>query len=568
MEDAAISPGLKKLSVSSIPCRRVSSAYYTGGSPAPPPQKQIVTLDLELSESTDDASLEDTAAVSPGLKKLSVSSIPCRRVSSAYYTGGSQGSAPPPQKLIVLPDFESSESQSIDDAPMKPMRRGTVQIPENSVQDFVDSDEEDIYARFNNSKISFSSDSGPQPPQEEGLVLEEESHDSRPTDLAKALADEEKHDVLPQRPTRRITNHSTNQSVVTISEDKVHEDALPQLPIRRTTNNSAAANLTISEDKVHEDALPQLPTRRTTINSAAANLTISEDKVHEDVHFDDDSHFDGSALTDEFGFSRGLSSRALSDNRPQRPSRRSTLAAIPFHYRSTILLFGDSLTQNAYGMDGQVGWASLLSSTYQRRADVLNRGFSGYNTNHALSVMTRNFGFLASPVLFVTIFFGANDAALPGQPQHVPQHEYYDNLVAMVRRIRMTLQPTTKFPILLLTPPPVDEEAWCKSRDLDQSDRTNEMARAYGDQIKKVAANVDANCAVVDTWELLEGETEWRGKYLSDGLHLNGAGNQKVFEGIMETIQSHYLKLAPMEDGKIGVPMEEKLWTELVDSNK
>jgi hypothetical protein len=50
-------------------------------------------------------------------------------------------------------------------------------------------------------------------------------------------------------------------------------------------------------------------------------------------------------------------------------------------------------------------------------------------------------------------------------------------------------------------------------------------------------------------------------------LHLNGKGNQKVYEALMQTIKEHYPQLAPMEgDGKSetkGLPMEEALWTEL-----
>lgn len=46
--------------------------------------------------------------------------------------------------------------------------------------------------------------------------------------------------------------------------------------------------------------------------------------------------------------------------------------------RPSIVLFGDSITQYAFG-EGSVcvGWASLLASAYQRRADVLSRGYSG-----------------------------------------------------------------------------------------------------------------------------------------------------------------------------------------------
>ena len=43
-----------------------------------------------------------------------------------------------------------------------------------------------------------------------------------------------------------------------------------------------------------------------------------------------------------------------------------------------VLLFGDSLTQYSFGPEG--GWAASLADKLQRRADVVVRGFSGYNT--------------------------------------------------------------------------------------------------------------------------------------------------------------------------------------------
>ena len=251
------------------------------------------------------------------------------------------------------------------------------------------------------------------------------------------------------------------------------------------------------------------------------------------------------------------------DDAPSLPNRRSTMQLVPFHYRPAILLFGDSLTQYGYGMDGQLGWAALLTSAYQRRADVINRGFSGYNTVHAQEIVQRRMGKMDQQLLFATIWFGANDAAIPGSSQHVPIGEYRMNLELILNRLRVSLSRNRNFAVLLLTPPPVDEKALCKAFDIDSPDRTNELARAYGDMVKEVAAE-DDNCAVVDTWDILGGENDERGQYLSDGLHLNGKGNQKVYEAMMQTIKEHFPQLAPMEgDGKSetqGLPMEEALW--------
>lgn len=67
----------------------------------------------------------------------------------------------------------------------------------------------------------------------------------------------------------------------------------------------------------------------------------------------------------------------------------------------------------------RTGWLALLSHWWERRFDVVNRGFSGYNTRWAMALLDRLFPHgEVVPVGLVTIFFGANDAVVPGAPQH------------------------------------------------------------------------------------------------------------------------------------------------------
>jgi lysophospholipase L1-like esterase len=256
-----------------------------------------------------------------------------------------------------------------------------------------------------------------------------------------------------------------------------------------------------------------------------------------------------------------------------------------FRLRPALLLFGDSLTQYGFGTaDCEVGWCGLLAAAYTRRCDVLNRGFSGYNTRHALDLLPRIFlgenttgggsDNANHQLLFCTVFFGANDAALPGEPQHVDIEEYEQNMDAIVSQIRKLTH--SDLPIILLTPPPVDEEAWARWREIETSDRSNHVTQKYGDKVKAVA-DKHAKCSVVDTWTLLEGDRDLndngiypRSQYLSDGLHLNENGNRKIFQGLMETLSRDFPDILPMSDsdgegryGTTGVPLEGKLWREL-----
>jgi hypothetical protein len=82
------------------------------------------------------------------------------------------------------------------------------------------------------------------------------------------------------------------------------------------------------------------------------------------------------------------------------------------------------------------------------QVDVVLRGYSGYNTRWALKVLERVFplslggdgGNETAPVA-LTVFFGANDACLPDRCsgfQHVPLHEYKDNLRSIVSFFKVT----------------------------------------------------------------------------------------------------------------------------------
>ncbi|VTJ89399.1 Hypothetical predicted protein, partial [Marmota monax] len=75
------------------------------------------------------------------------------------------------------------------------------------------------------------------------------------------------------------------------------------------------------------------------------------------------------------------------------------------------------------------GWGASLADKLVRKRDVLNRGFSGYNTRWAKIIiprLIRKGNKLDNPVT-VTIFFGTNDSALKDKnpKEHIPLEEYF-----------------------------------------------------------------------------------------------------------------------------------------------
>lgn len=255
--------------------------------------------------------------------------------------------------------------------------------------------------------------------------------------------------------------------------------------------------------------------------------------------------------------------------------------------RPSILLFGDSLTEQGFGINGRVGWASLLSADYSRRADVFNRGYFGYNSKHAVDLLPSLKSLLEGDVLFCTVYFGANDATTPGSKQFIPEEQFATNLSTIITTIRYVVkkgllqateaipicilslfyllrssQKDRKVPIIVMTPPPLHGEAWAKFKGM--ANRTNERHLRYGSIVKEVAKNCD--CSVLDVWALLEGNTssDIYGHYLTDGLHLNEKGNRKLYQGLKDLIRNEYPDIVPQCDGSItGIPLKGKRWDEL-----
>ncbi|KAI3895071.1 hypothetical protein MKX03_010555 [Papaver bracteatum] len=152
--------------------------------------------------------------------------------------------------------------------------------------------------------------------------------------------------------------------------------------------------------------------------------------------------------------------------------------------RSHVVLFRDSITEHSFKPNG---WGSTLANTYNRKllsyVDVVVRGYDGYNSRCGYT----------NPPVAVTIFFGANDAALLGRTserQHVPVEEYKENLRKIVCHFK---ELSSAMFVVIITPPPIDEEGineyarslyGDKAREL--SEMTNEVTRVYAKQCIKL----------------------------------------------------------------------------------
>ncbi|KND00759.1 uncharacterized protein SPPG_03872 [Spizellomyces punctatus DAOM BR117] len=232
----------------------------------------------------------------------------------------------------------------------------------------------------------------------------------------------------------------------------------------------------------------------------------------------------------------------------QHQSETDTLRAI---HLDQILLFGDSLTQWSFNPEIE-GWGAFLSNSYVRKLDVVNRGFSGYNTEwckHIIAPILRTV--LPSPgaqIRLVTVFLGANDATLPFWPQqHVPLSAYRDNLHSIIASIRNFSSNTR---ILLITPPPIHEGKWQKH--CGQKGRSINLSVSNTLQYRNACIEVarEAKVPLLDTWEVYFGEgatynEEKADAVLSDGVHLANLGNRLLGHAVLAKILTEWPDLAP-----------------------
>lgn len=213
-----------------------------------------------------------------------------------------------------------------------------------------------------------------------------------------------------------------------------------------------------------------------------------------------------------------------------------------FFYRmKKVVCFGDSLTQQGYRPGG---WLCLLAEAYETKADVVNRGFSGYNTNLALlnayDIAFAEYTSKAPDV--VLICFGANDAAMaerevpPNGPQsqHVPVELYSANLNTLVERLKKQWNNNNTTTIVLVSPPSVNDTLYaehCAKQGLPLPTRTKATSRLYRDACEHVAKQ--HHVLFADSFSAFEPSDA---SLFTDGLHLSGAGNSALFRCVLETL--------------------------------
>lgn len=219
------------------------------------------------------------------------------------------------------------------------------------------------------------------------------------------------------------------------------------------------------------------------------------------------------------------------DGTPKEEDRRTMLGGRPL-----FVLFGSSIVQYSFSNGG---WGAALADIYARKADILLRGYIGWNTRRAVQVMDKVFpkDSAVQPSL-VIVYFGGNDsiaAHSSGLGPHVPLDEYIGNMRKIAEHLKSLSEKTR---VIFLSCPPLNEEMLQNSTSstiLSEIVRTNETCRLYSDAC--VALCKEMNLKVVDLWHAMQKREDWMTACFTDGLHLSEEGSNIVVEEILKVLK-------------------------------
>ncbi|RQM09403.1 hypothetical protein DD237_007121 [Peronospora effusa] len=207
---------------------------------------------------------------------------------------------------------------------------------------------------------------------------------------------------------------------------------------------------------------------------------------------------------------------------PQITSMGLTLSS---ERRPVFYFIGDSITEQGSILCTS-GFINILQDHYVRSVDCINRGLSGYNSKwvqkYAMPIYAKELqtDYSAS---FITIFLGANDAALEhghDKAQYVSLQDYRTNLQKILQTVKPLLAPDGQ--VLLITPP-------CVIDSMRDNDRSNASAGKY--------AKVCVDLATAEHVHVLDLHTYFnttfpdehvRKTYFVDGLHFSKKGNEEI----------------------------------------
>ncbi|KOM37487.1 hypothetical protein LR48_Vigan03g086900 [Vigna angularis] len=210
--------------------------------------------------------------------------------------------------------------------------------------------------------------------------------------------------------------------------------------------------------------------------------------------------------------------------------------------RPQIVLFGSSIIQMSFDNGG---WGAILANLYARKADIVLRGYSGWNSRRALEVMDEIFPKDASvqPSL-VIVYFGGNDSIDPhpsGLGPHVPLQEYVENMRKIANHLKSL---SDHIRVIFLTSPPINEEQLRRKLSATQSGRSNESCGVYANALMELCEEM--NLKAINLWSAIQAREDWLDVSFTDGVHLSAEGSKVVVKEILRILREADWKTSPL----------------------
>lgn len=238
-------------------------------------------------------------------------------------------------------------------------------------------------------------------------------------------------------------------------------------------------------------------------------------------------------LGGSFLMSLGYLGMKLSKNEKKKENNK--ISKILHHKKPLILLLGDSITE--YSFDTLYnGWGAKLADYYRLKADIINRGFSGYNSTYLCNILPFLYPLNSIEKPFLTvIMLGNNDSAIKEvKVQHVDIEEFSKNVENIIKYL---LKLNSNMKIILMTPTPIDDIKYrntCAQQG-NQQLRSNSITEIYAEEIEKLSLKYHLPC--VDLFHRMQDCENWE-EYLRDGLHPAIKGNEFIFKQLQNTIKT------------------------------
>lgn len=208
-----------------------------------------------------------------------------------------------------------------------------------------------------------------------------------------------------------------------------------------------------------------------------------------------------------------------------------------------FLLFGDSITEFSFDSSNN-GFGAKLADTYIRKLDIVNRGFSGYNTNHALYLLPAILN-SADDIKIMTIFLGTNDASIDFQK--VPVDTVKTN---MAKLIQMAKEKDIK--IIVIGPGVHDKKML--DIEIPEGFSSNKSCKLYCDAIGEVC--VEEKVPFIPLFDIFQEASGYTKEeifkedcdfslFLTDGIHYNSKGYTILYDEIIKVIEKEYPEFSP-----------------------